>query len=351
MASFLHVWEGQRGEHPKMEDILRELSDELSPTGLPNEVQRQVDEATAEMETERTRYLATLTLYDELFAVLNQVKSRTHLASAPVRDNASKAARDREMLCFAGDFLAAVEAQQLITLPTAASDSEGALFGITPEVYDRSVLATFTERQEKMVQGLLPKVEAKLREKSDRIVSFAQPEEENFVCGMGSSLVQVLESQLGSQREEEEVLACVEEDVRIMEQHHVQMLERYLTELENHVKEARLSEQFNWDKCNVTFLIMRIQTLGLHLQELEAKLMRDTYTPEQVAALKKIRDRLIVQHTELQVAVNETSAQLAKFVQAGPEFRSIVDDYVAAKQEMQQVCADIQFMENSPTVA
>jgi len=346
----LHLWPGQSGEHPKMEAIITRLNDALSPTGLPKSLQREVNEATAGMEDERRRYLGTVTLYDELFAALSNPKAK---------ENGAQTGNSRELeKRFAGDFLAAVEAAELVNLPTAAeteTPSAGALFGITDEVYDQSVLATYSERKEMMVQGLLPKIEGKLRDKCDRMVAFAQPdEEENFVCGMGASVTQNLEALIKSQRSEKEGIVIAEEDIKSMEQHHVKILGEYLTELEEYLTVARLKSQYNWDRSNAQYLLMQVSTLGLQLQELETRLTADTYTSDKVAALRKIRDRLVVKQTEFQLQCDQINAKITQFSAAGPAFRNTVDEYVEVEAEARRIRADIEFLKSNvpaPTVA
>jgi len=45
---------------------------------------------------------------------------------------------------------------------------------------------------------------------------------------------------------------------------------------------ARLKSQYNWDRSNAQHLLMQVSTLGLELQELEARLVADTYTTAKV---------------------------------------------------------------------
>jgi len=253
----------------------------------------------------------------------------------------------------AGDFLAAVEASRLVTLPTAAAtESAGALFGITDEVFTKSVLATYSDRKEMMVQGLLPKIEGRLRDKCDRMVAFAQPdEEENFVCGLGSSVTQTLGAQITSLRGDREALKAGEEGMRSLEQHHVKLLGDYLGELEGYLTQARLQKQYNWDRTNAQHLLMQVSTLQLQLHELETKLVAETYPPAHVEALTKIKDRLVVKQTELQVQCDGLSAQLRRFQCAGPEFRRVVDDYVAVEEETRRVEADIGVLRGASAVA
>lgn len=107
----------------------------------------------------------------------------------------------------------------------------------------------------------------------------------------------------------------------------LQILDQLIT---NH----RMQSQHQYDKVTAEWLASKCDAMCLKIKVLQSQLMRDTYTPETVAALRKIKDYL-------DIAEEESSTELLRSKQALKSYESVGMGYDALVQRFTHLTAEI----------
>ncbi|XP_027073177.2 AUGMIN subunit 4-like isoform X1 [Coffea arabica] len=105
------------------------------------------------------------------------------------------------------------------------------------------------------------------------------------------------------------------------------VLEQILGVLIKLVKEIKLQHQHKYDELHKTWLCKRCETMNAKLRVLEHVLLYDTYTPETIGALHKIRKYLVDSTDEASLAYNKAVTRLREYQGVDPHFDSIARQY------------------------
>ncbi|CAI9088392.1 OLC1v1022701C1 [Oldenlandia corymbosa var. corymbosa] len=111
------------------------------------------------------------------------------------------------------------------------------------------------------------------------------------------------------------------------------VLEQILGVLIKLVKEIKLQHQYKYDELHKTWLCKRCETMSAKLRVLEHVLLLDTYTPETIPALHKIRKFLVDSTEEASIAYNKAITRLREYQGVDPHFDSIARQYHEIKLE------------------
>ncbi|CAA3020016.1 AUGMIN subunit 4 [Olea europaea subsp. europaea] len=105
------------------------------------------------------------------------------------------------------------------------------------------------------------------------------------------------------------------------------VLEQILGVLIKLVKDIKLQHQHKYDELQKTWLCKRCETMSAKLGVLEHILLLETYTPETIPALHKIRKYLIESTEEASLAYNKAVTRLREYQGVDPHFDNIARQY------------------------
>ncbi|TMW98139.1 AUGMIN subunit 4 [Solanum lycopersicum] len=105
------------------------------------------------------------------------------------------------------------------------------------------------------------------------------------------------------------------------------VLEQILGVLIKLVKDIKLDHQHKYDELQKTWLCKRCETMRAKLRVLEHVLLLDTYTPETIPALHKIRKYLIEATEEASLAYEKAASRLREYQGVDPHFDEIARQY------------------------
>ncbi|PHU22474.1 hypothetical protein BC332_07581 [Capsicum chinense] len=105
------------------------------------------------------------------------------------------------------------------------------------------------------------------------------------------------------------------------------VLEQILGVLIKLVKDIKLDHQHKYDELQKTWLCKRCETMRAKLRVLEHILLLETYTPETVPALHKIRKYLIEATEEASLAYEKAASRLREYQGVDPHFDEIARQY------------------------
>eukprot|EP00658_Telonema_sp_P-2_P084074 TRINITY_DN9237_c0_g1_i4.p1 TRINITY_DN9237_c0_g1~~TRINITY_DN9237_c0_g1_i4.p1 ORF type:complete len:241 (-),score=56.45 TRINITY_DN9237_c0_g1_i4:576-1298(-) len=216
-----------------------------------------------------------------------------------------RASREREIVRLGSELLAAVEAAQSLNIHgSAATEQKSAqMLGISPEDFQASVMDRFSENQSVLVQALLPKIEASLRDKCDAIDNFGTPGAEQYVVGECSQLPQIVADRAAEIQQLELQVSQTTQTTQILGFQLAQSLGVLASKLQDYGSKVVLGTQHVKSNIEANWTMAEIRSLQLKLSSLELKAMSRTYSHDTVPALQKIRDRL-------DVSLHEAKAQV-----------------------------------------
>ncbi|KAK4373919.1 hypothetical protein RND71_004596 [Anisodus tanguticus] len=105
------------------------------------------------------------------------------------------------------------------------------------------------------------------------------------------------------------------------------VLEQILGVLIKLVKDIKLDHQHKYDELQKTWLCKRCETMKAKLRVLEHILLLETYTPETIPALHKIRKYLIEATEEASLAYEKAASRLCEYQGVDPHFDEIARQY------------------------
>ncbi|MCL7040319.1 hypothetical protein MKW94_009285 [Papaver nudicaule] len=212
--------------------------------------------------------------------------------------------------------------------------------GITPS-YLRQMQLQQSPSSMEMTEYQLPlgrMVEARLKAKCDKLVdAFSMDGIDSSSSGQISisrlpERVKLITE--GIEREE----AALREDLYAADRkfaEYYSVLEQILGVLIKLVKDLKLQHQHQYDELRKTWLCKRCETMNAKLRVLEHLLLRDTYTPESIPALHKIRKYLVEATEEASIAYNKAVTRLREYQGVDPHFDNIARQYHEIVKKLQ----------------
>ncbi|KAI3902502.1 hypothetical protein MKW92_028018 [Papaver armeniacum] len=204
--------------------------------------------------------------------------------------------------------------------------------GITPS-YLRQMQLQQSPSIMEMTEYQLPLgrvVEARLKAKCDKLVdAFSMDGVDSSSSGQISisrlpERVKLITEEI--EREE----AALREDLYAADRkfaEYYSVLEQILGVLIKLVKDLKLQHQHQYDELRKTWLCKRCETMNAKLRVLEHLLLRDTYTPDSIPALHKIRKYLVEATEEASIAYNKAVTRLREYQGVDPHFDNIARQY------------------------
>ncbi|KAJ0593546.1 putative HAUS augmin-like complex subunit 4 [Helianthus annuus] len=176
---------------------------------------------------------------------------------------------------------------------------------------------------------LLREIEFRLKSKCDKLADAFIDDLDKSTGGQNSSarlpervklIIEEIEREEGALRED-----LYSADRKFAEYYNV--LEQILGVLIKLVKDLKLQHQHKYNELQKTWLCKRCETMSAKLRALEHILLLETYTPESVPALHKIRKYLVEATEEASLAYNKAVTRLREYQGVDPHFDTIARQY------------------------
>ncbi|CAH9083914.1 unnamed protein product [Cuscuta europaea] len=123
------------------------------------------------------------------------------------------------------------------------------------------------------------------------------------------------------------------------------VLEQILGVLIKLVKDIKLQHQHKYDELQKTWLSKRCDTMSAKLRVLEHILLLETYTPDTIPALHKIRKYLVESTEEASLAYNKAVTRLREYQGVDPHFDMIARQYHDIVKKLENLRWTIQQVE------
>ncbi|EDO45924.1 predicted protein [Nematostella vectensis] len=314
--------------NPEFTKLLFALSRTLTEDGLSRTTHSELTETKDSLLKQKEKYLEAHTVYSELKSlIMEQNISKNENVPSP-----STAALYDAL----SSAISSAEAVHYLSFTPEGSD-EITLLGLKQEDLVQNDSHKI-KIQQSFQQNIIPELESRLRAKCELLVNFHEPskdyESEGLSFAKAGQLPAILQKEKSLLQEERKRLG----QDRLMRdrqfRQYYQTLLQSLESLEKLITKHRLQSQVRYDKVTTDWLAAKCEAMCLKIRVLQNQLIRDTYTPETVAALKKIRGLLEVAKEEEERELQRAREALQAYESVGMGFEALVREYSALMIEI-----------------
>eukprot|EP01102_Stenamoeba_stenopodia_P001620 TRINITY_DN1145_c0_g1_i1.p2 TRINITY_DN1145_c0_g1~~TRINITY_DN1145_c0_g1_i1.p2 ORF type:complete len:210 (-),score=63.16 TRINITY_DN1145_c0_g1_i1:62-691(-) len=192
------------------------------------------------------------------------------------------------------------------------------------------------QKTQSMQQFVLPELEDRLRKKSESIADFYDPtHNESKIAFTKSSLLHgVISKKKVKQERELRLLALDKANTERAFWEYFKLLAKTLDLTVEMLREYRIKQQYECDQIACKWLQERCKTMVLKLRVLKNQFLCDTYTPETVSALKKVKNQLELAKRDAVQEHERVLVKLQEYSSIGMGFDAIVKQYTGLLEEM-----------------
>lgn len=324
----VHLTSTNVQQNPEFAKLLTSLTRHLTDSGISLAVHKDMIQAKDALKQQKLKYLQLLTLYSELKELLIEYDmKKQHIHPGSTTSQLYEALKES---------LAQAEAVNYLDFHPEGGEQAATLLGLKPE-------HLIGEHQKKSVhqsfqQNIIPELESRLRSKCETVASFHKPakhvENEQLSFAKATQLPAFLENekQLLEQEKKQLHYNRMLRDKQFRQLYEVLM--QSLQTLERLIADHRLQSQAKYDRITAEWLTAKCDAMCLKVRVLQNQMIRDTYTPEAIEALKRIKAYLKEEEEESSAELLRLTQTLLAYESVGMGFDSLVQQYTTLMAEI-----------------
>jgi len=324
----VHLTSSNVQQNPEFAKLLTSLTRHLTDSGMSLAVHKDMTQAEDALRQQKMKYLQLLTLYSELKELLIEYdlkKQDVHPSSTTSQlYEALKAS------------LAQAEALDYLDFHPEGGEQSATLLGLRKEhlTGEHEKISVHQSLQ----QSIIPELESRLRSKCETVASFHKPakqvENEQLSFAKATQLPAFLENekQLLEQEKKQIHHNRMLRDKQFRQLYEVLM--QSLQTLEKLIADHRLQSQAKHDRVTAEWLTAKCDAMCLKIRVLQNQMIRDTYTPEAIEALKRIKAYLKDAEEESSGELLRLTQTLLAYESVGMGFDSLVQQYTTLMAEI-----------------
>lgn len=310
-------------QYPDFVKLLSSLTSHVTDSGMSFSVHKDMKQAEDCLRQQKLKYLQLLALYSELKEMLIDYdikKQEIHPGS-----------NTAQLFEALKESLAQAEALDYLDFHPEGGERSVSLLGLKAE----HIISQCHKKS--LHQGIIPELESRLKSKCETVANFYKPEKQN-----DSQLLFAKATQLPALLENEKQTV----DQEIKQLHHNRMLRdkqfrqlfevlmQSLRTLESLIADHKLQSQVKHDRVTAEWLTAKCDAMCLKVRVLQNQMIKDTYTPEAVAALKRIKAYLKDAEEQSAAELHRLSQMLIAYESVGMGFDALVQQYAALMAEI-----------------
>ncbi|XP_047440931.1 HAUS augmin-like complex subunit 4 [Mugil cephalus] len=316
-------------QNPQFCKLLATLAQHVDPTGLTAPLKTELEKAEQKLQSQRCRWLRSESLHTGLQEMIQDHCVRKHHTTLPPDQNMFFETMEKCLLV--------AQCVRQLDLGDASDQDQPTVLGLTPQhVVD---LMPSEKSVQRMRQGLPRQLEKHLKEKCLSFLSYCQPDQENGSEALKTSKLFHLSAQLDKDKKRAESLKASAQENTVLLQRQTQLYLSELTEcirlLQSLVLDHRLKVQTELDKKKLDYFEGKCELVLQKIKTEMVEIQLDTYTPDSIAAHRKIREKLESELKSCKAEKQSVESKLASFEILGKEFEALAEEYCRLRQEME----------------
>ncbi|XP_073233389.1 HAUS augmin-like complex subunit 4 [Porites lutea] len=324
----VHLTSSNVKQNPEFAKLLTSLTRHLTNTGMSLTVHKDLMQAEDALKQQKLKYLQLLALYSELKELLMEYDMK--------KQDIHPGSTTSQLYEALKESLAQAEAVNYLDFHPEGGDQAATFLGLkaehlTGECQRKSLHQSFQ-------QNIIPELESRLMSKCETVASFHKPtkqvENEQLSFAKATQLPAFLENEKQLLKEETKQLQNnrILRDKQFRQLHEVLM--QSLQTLEKLIADHRLQSQAKYDRVTAEWLTAKCDAMCLKVRVLQNQMIRDTYTPEAIEALKKIKAYLKDAEEESSAELHRLTQTLLAYESVGMGFDSLVQQYTTLMAEI-----------------
>jgi len=333
----------QLQQYPKFSKLFQELTEsQLCKDGADKSLWREYEKSLVLLQTEKQNYLEKKLLHTEIKEIILDSRLQdSKLNSSNIELSKSNSSKINSILnCY---LTIAETLQDFNVEATTENEPLFVLLGLSKHYFKETQIdSSIFSQQVKVLQPLLvQELEQRLYQKCEALASFFDPQKQEkgsseFLKIKSLSLHSVVAKQKAQLEKEEEHLQILKSSLDTSFSEYYKVMRKSLEKLCELLQEQKLKHQFEYDELLGKWLSTRFDTMLLKLNVLKVQFLNETYTPQAVFALQKIRAEIdYVQQQKSEEHTNVVS-QIESYEGIGKEFNKLVVEYAAILEQIQQ---------------
>lgn len=323
----------------------------LTQEGYTKEMAKELEQEQSILQRERTGYLESLLVYEELKELIyNHEAEKENLSSRASGQSLSAFQADTKLFDRVGQLMDMFEAGQSLDMQTSCIErskiggketrlevftksgtavqiqsNDCQLLGCTHDMLLR-VNSLSQDQIPKEIRSLqeqvIPKIEASLSKKVDFLTeAFSQR------IGQSGELLDLVTQTVARIKQASRDLVEAKQETSAQFDKFVESARQVLTVLTDIVENYMLTYQDTYDEAMRQWMRLRCATLAAKMEVIKHRCLVKTYTPSIVSALRKTKGLLEVEAKEAQDVFLQSQDKLSQYERVGMGFDKLVTEY------------------------
>ncbi|XP_057212064.1 HAUS augmin-like complex subunit 4 [Triplophysa rosa] len=314
-------------QNPLLCKLLATLSQHVDPTGLTQQLRKDLEKAEREVHTQRLGWLRVEGVHRLLQEILQEKRFST---------TSSTSAAEEKFYSTLEQCVLVGQCVRLLDSSSDVSEDHAALLALSVERLTRHLP---DEQEVLQMKHRLPSELLKyLKKKAGGILSYYQPDWENESEGLRNVKLSKLPELLdGEQKKAKSLSEKNSENITLLQR----QTRAYLSELLKCMKilqclilDLRLKAQKDLDRKKIEYFEAKCE---IGLQKIRAEMLEvqlDTYTRDKIAAHKRITVKLNAEQKSSEMEKQAVESKLASFEIYGKDFEALAEEYSRLQQEI-----------------
>ncbi|XP_029943805.1 HAUS augmin-like complex subunit 4 [Salarias fasciatus] len=315
-------------QNPQFCKLLASLRQHIDQNGLTKQLTAELVEAEKKLQHQMCYWLQFESLHRGLEEMIQEhLVKKQHTDVSPDQNT---------FLETMEKCLLAAQCVKRLDPSSTTHQDQPPLLGLTPEDVKKALPPEEVVRRTKI--SAAPQLEKHLKGKCLSLLTYYDPELDNKNENAKTMKLSQLPGQLKKDKKRAESLkeTCEEKRVVLLRQTHIYISElmKCIELLETFIHHHRMKVQADLDEKQVDYLNNKSMLLHQKLKSEVNDLLLQTYTPDTLAAHKKIRKELESKMKACEEEKQSLESKLTSFQVLGEEFQALAQEYSRIKEEI-----------------
>jgi len=320
----------EKERYPNFRALMNIIESHMTTDGVSIPVAEDLKEAKERLEETKRSLFQNEIILNELQDIVLEHHARKNRESVSVEE-----LQVHEML---QEALRNADAKSYLRISWTEEDAKsGNIFGLTEEKLGHKE-SKKRNIQQILQQYFVPDVEQRLKERCIKLMklwdSKAEGESDGLSLAKAAKLPLMVENEVKKISDMRKELKKEEGHYRKLVLNYQEELKEYMVNLEELVRKYPIDSQIDNTKTTAEWLEAKCEALQLKIRVLHCQLLKDTYTKETLAALRKIRELLERAMAESKIELAKLEQNLSIYESFGSGFDSLVKEYARLTAEI-----------------